>query len=281
MTQDIHAFLDTILGKPESEVIEFKIAEDNTYPTNKICDYISALANEANLKQNEKSYLIFWVEPKKHMVVGTDYREDPARLESTKQQIFQTTKHSVNVYAIVHNEKRLVIFEIPPSPQGIVIESNWFAYAREWESLVALSRSKRDQIESQKTVDWSNIFHAWSSFIDLDDSAIDFVRNLLNKDLHDSTWKTDSIEKFCNRLQLTNERWELNNTALLFLWKYDGAIRYLHPDICKFTWRYIDQLNSIEERLPSPLHPPFIWLLSSQWEKYPLKFQFSNTEFSH
>lgn len=151
----VASFLDTILWKPESESCEFKLAKDDTYPTDKDLQYVSALANEANLKQKENAYLVFGVEPKKHVVVGTNYREDSARLDSTKQQIFQSTKHSVDIYAIEYNWERLVIFEIPPSPQGVVIESNWFAYAREWESLCISFKVKREQIEAQGSKDWS------------------------------------------------------------------------------------------------------------------------------
>ena len=243
MSQDIHTFLDTILGKPETEVIEFKLASAN-YDTGDICEYVSALANEANLKQKEKSYLIFWVEPKKHQVVGTDYREDSTRLDSTKQQIFQNTKHSVNVYAVEHSGKRLVIFEIPPSPQGIVIESNGFAYAREWESLVALSRTKRDQIESQKSTDWSVQVILEATIEDLSKEALEKARSLYkgkNRKIADEVdaWND---ETFLNKAKLTI-KWKITQTAILLLWKPESN-HYLTPGTSKISWILKDKDNN-------------------------------------
>jgi hypothetical protein len=52
MITNIHTFLDTVLGTPEHELVEFKIA-DLDYNTDKIYRYVSALANEANLKSHD------------------------------------------------------------------------------------------------------------------------------------------------------------------------------------------------------------------------------------
>lgn len=246
MSQDIHTFLDTILGRPETEIIEFKLV-DNDYNTGKICDYVSALANEANLKQKEKAYLIFWVEPKNHTVVGTDYREEPSRLDSTKQQIFQNTKHSVNVFSIEHNGQRLVIFEIPPSPQGIVIESNGFAYAREWESLVAISRSKREQIESQKSTDWSVQIIPEATIEDLSKEAIEKARILYkgkNRKVADEVDTWDD-ETFLNKAKLTIKS-KITRTAILLLWKPESN-HYLTPGTSEISWILKDKDNNSKD----------------------------------
>lgn len=65
MLSDIQTFLKTVLGKPESELVEFKLAGKD-YDTDKIYRYVSALANEANLKQKSAGYLILGVEPRNH-----------------------------------------------------------------------------------------------------------------------------------------------------------------------------------------------------------------------
>ncbi len=243
----VASFLDTILWKPESEVIEFKLAKDDTYPTDKIFEYVSALANEANLKQKENAYLVFGVEPKKHVVVGTNYREDSARLDSTKQQIFQSTKHSVDIYAIEYNWERLVIFEIPPSPQGVVIESNWFAYAREWESLVSLSRSKREQIEAQGSKDWSIQIIPEATLEDLSPEAIEKARTLYKVKNRKDITEVDGWdnETFLNKAKLTI-KWKITRTAILLLWKPESN-QYLTPGTSEISWILKDKDNNSKD----------------------------------
>jgi predicted HTH transcriptional regulator len=54
---NIIEFLSNILGQPENELVEFKLA-DQDHDSGKIYQYVSALANEANLKSKAAGYLI-------------------------------------------------------------------------------------------------------------------------------------------------------------------------------------------------------------------------------
>ena len=78
----------------ENEVIEFKEANDN-YPTDSIGRYFSALSNEANLRDLEAGWLVFGLKDIPRLIVGTDYRTNPNRLQSTKTQIAQNTEPSI------------------------------------------------------------------------------------------------------------------------------------------------------------------------------------------
>ena len=69
----LEGLLTKLIATWENEVVEFKQA-DNNYDTNKIGEYFSALANEANLRGLERSWLIFGVSNKTRAVVGTNYR---------------------------------------------------------------------------------------------------------------------------------------------------------------------------------------------------------------
>ena len=75
--------LDRLIHDWESEIVEFKQA-DNDYPTDKIGAYFSALSNEANLRGAERAWLIFGVCDRTRKIVGSDYRPEPERLQSTK-----------------------------------------------------------------------------------------------------------------------------------------------------------------------------------------------------
>lgn len=68
-----HAALDALLtdliATWENEVVEFKQA-GNDFDTDKIGQYFSALANEANLRGVDRAWLVFGVNNKTRSVVG-------------------------------------------------------------------------------------------------------------------------------------------------------------------------------------------------------------------
>lgn len=104
----------------ENEVIEFKEANDN-YPTDSIGRYFSALSNEANLRDLEAGWLVFGLKDIPRLIVGTDYRTNPNRLQSTKTQIAQNTEPSIpfrNIHELEHPDGRVLLFEIPPRSPG-------------------------------------------------------------------------------------------------------------------------------------------------------------------
>ena len=81
----LQGHLNHLIAAWESEVVEFKQAGKD-YDTDKIGEYFSALANEANLRGEVRAWLIFGVSNKAHAVVGTDYRPEPERLHSLKMR---------------------------------------------------------------------------------------------------------------------------------------------------------------------------------------------------
>jgi len=85
-THEMKTILTELIQEWENEVVEFKQAGKD-YSTDKIGEYFSALANEANLRGLEKAWLVFGVNNNLRRVVGSDYRTDPERLQSTKMQM--------------------------------------------------------------------------------------------------------------------------------------------------------------------------------------------------
>jgi ATP-dependent DNA helicase RecG len=117
--KELLQLLDNLIHEWEYEVIEFKQAGKD-YPTDKIGEYFSALANEANLRGIEKAWLVFGVNNKTRKVVGSDYRPEPERLQSTKMQISENAEPSVtfrNILELQHADGRVVLFEIPAAPR--------------------------------------------------------------------------------------------------------------------------------------------------------------------
>ena len=141
----------------EGELVEFKRAE-KSYSTDDIGKYFSGLANEANLRNAQCAWLIFGVDNKSHKIVGSEYRVNVARLQSLKKQISDDTNPSItflNIHEVLHDNGRVVMFEIPAAPRGIPIAWKGHYYARDDESLVGLSMNKIESIRQQTVADWS------------------------------------------------------------------------------------------------------------------------------
>ena len=82
--------LDRLCELPhETEWLEFKEAK-NQYDFEKLGKYFSALSNEANLNKQACGWLIFGVKDDRS-VCGSQFRENPAHLDSLKQEIANYT----------------------------------------------------------------------------------------------------------------------------------------------------------------------------------------------
>ncbi|HRE18637.1 MAG TPA: ATP-binding protein, partial [Rhodocyclaceae bacterium] len=88
---ELQTLLTTLIERWENEVAEFKRAGDG-FSTDDIGKYFSALAKEANLRDQDRAWLVFGVDNRSRRVVGTDYRPEPARLHSLKMQIAEATE---------------------------------------------------------------------------------------------------------------------------------------------------------------------------------------------
>ena len=73
-TTDSYIMLfQSLIGHKESEVVEFKKAENN-FDFDDLGKYFSALSNEANLRGLPFAWLVFGYDEKKHEIIGTSYK---------------------------------------------------------------------------------------------------------------------------------------------------------------------------------------------------------------
>lgn len=107
----------------ETEVVEFKEAKSG-YNFTKLGEYFSALSNEANLLGKPYAWLIFGVENKKFTVIGSNFRINRKDLDSLKGEIANKTTNRITfieIHELIQDDKRVVMFQIPPAPKGIPI----------------------------------------------------------------------------------------------------------------------------------------------------------------
>lgn len=250
--------LNELIAAWESEVVEFKQAGDD-YDSDKIGRYFSAMSNEANLRGLDRAWLIFGVNNKTRNVVGSNYREAPERLQSTKQQIAASTEPSItfrNIHTLNHSQGRVVLFEIPVAPRGMPIAWKGHYYARAGESLSSLGLDKQDEIRQQTLLqDWTAQVVQKASLSDLDEAAVakardSYARKYANRFSIDEVMSWP-LTTFLDRARITQSG-EITRSALLLLGKAESAW-HLSPHPAQLTW-------SLEgaERAYEHFAPPFL-----------------------
>ena len=162
--------LDRLCELPhETEWLEFKEAKKQSYDFEKLGKYFSALSNEANLKRQACGWLVFGIKDDRS-VCGSQFRGDPAHLDSLKQEIALHTTGNLtfdDIYVVDHPNGRVVMFKIPPAMQGIPTAWKGHWYGRNGESLGALSLREIETIrlqssyEHQTYSDWNQ--HEYAS----------------------------------------------------------------------------------------------------------------------
>jgi ATP-dependent DNA helicase RecG len=263
----LRALLSGLIDAWENEVAEFKQA-GNDYPTSDIGKYFSALSNEANLRGFEQAWLIFGVHNNTRTIVGSNYRLEPARLQSLKMQIAQNAEPSVtfrNIHVLHDPRGRVVLFEIPAAPRGMPIAWKGHYYARAGESLTSLGLDKLDEIRQQTmAIDWSAQVVPESTVRNLDETAVQkaresFARKYANRFSAEEI-KRWSLATFLDRARLTREG-ELTRAALLLLGKPESA-HLLSPNPAQMTWKLEGH-----ERAYEHFAPPFLLNTSKLYQK--------------
>lgn len=234
--------LEQLLEAPENEVIEFKTCADGKYNFEKLGKYFSALSNEANLHNKQNAWLIFGVDDKRK-VVGTSYHPTPQGLNKLKQSIAEKTNNNitfVNIYEENINNKRVLMFEIPSATRGIPTSFGNFCFARNGESLTALSFDKMDRIRAQaRSGDWSQAIIEKASLDDLDSNAIIQARHNFKRKNPHLTEDIDSWDDivFLNKAKLTIKG-QITKAALILVGKSESE-PFINADP-KITWQLQD-----------------------------------------
>jgi ATP-dependent DNA helicase RecG len=251
--------LDDLRALPaETEWIEFKSAGTD-FHFDKLGKYFSALSNEANLKNRENGWLVFGVEDKHRKIIGTNYRPQKISLESLKSEIANKTTGRitfVEIHELTLTEGRVIMFQIPPAPQGIPIAWEGHYYGRDNEELGALNIQEIETIRSQaKNYDWSAEVMDGATLEDLEPEAIAFARKKYGERFQNAAevagW--DDVT-FLNKAYLTKQG-KITRTAILLLGKPESK-HFIEPAFPLITWVLRDAANM--ELGHEHFHLPFL-----------------------
>ncbi|HLP26049.1 MAG TPA: RNA-binding domain-containing protein [Acidobacteriota bacterium] len=256
-----------LLRRWESECVEFKAANDG-FSTSDIGKYFSALANEANLRGQASAWLVFGVDNVRRTIIGTDYRRAPERLAGLKQQIAQNTDPATSfrqIHELDAEGRRVLLFEIPAAPKGMPIAWNGHYFAREGESLTALSVAKLDEIRAQSPVeDWSAAVCPGATVSDLDLVAIAKAREVFTARYRDripvETIRAWDVPTFLEQAKLTVHG-GITRACLLLLGR-DTVTTLLNPFVAELSWKLEGPERGYEH-----FHPPFLLTTSLLFQR--------------
>lgn len=194
--------LSSLIAKWENEVIEFKQVPTD-YKTDKIGEYFSALANEANIRGVECAWLVFGVDNKTRQVQGTDYRSNPEQLQSTKQQIRENTAlpdydlaetgvvKMVIYGAVVDEAYSRVLMQKTDLPLVDIIALDHVQKGRELDEERIKHLRKLKLIEGRKPN-----FHISAAVASVTDQKAEYIRMRAQDDAFYAKLVLDFIEKF-------------------------------------------------------------------------------------
>jgi len=266
--KDIREKLDELRGAlAESEIVEFKGAINDNFPTSDIGKYFSALSNEANLQNADCAWLVFGIEDKTKNIVGTSYRSDQNRLNGLKKQIADNITNNISFTAIYTlPAPRVIMFRIPPAPRGIPLAWKGHYYARDGESLSPLNIEKIERIRRQATdEDWSKGICAGATLDDLDNDAIARARELFKTRHPADAVQVDQWDDitFLNKSKITIQG-KITRAAIILLGKTESE-HFISPAVAKMRWLLKDSKGNDKDYLIKSC--PFILTVNEIFEK--------------
>ena len=152
-THDMRAWLDELRALPrETEWLEFKRAE-KSFNFDQMAQYVSALANEANLARREEGWLVMGVEDRidpasaLRPASGTQFATSAEEINRVKESIAAQPTPSVTLEAPTEvrvpdadgQPARVLLWRIPAAPRGMPVACKGHWWGRAGEKLGALA----------------------------------------------------------------------------------------------------------------------------------------------
>lgn len=223
----------------ETECAEWKEAK-NSFDSDNLGRYFSALSNEANLHGNSHAWFIMGV-ANDGTIVGTNYRKDSSSLDSIKHEIAQQVSNNLTFQSVteIHPEagRRVLLFEIPVALAGIPTSWKGHYFGRDGGSLVALNLKEIEKIRGQAILtDWSAEICETATIDDLDFDALKKARlefTKKNGHLAGEVEQWDNVA-FLNKVKLArNDR--ITRTAIILLGRAESEV-HLSPSVAAISW---------------------------------------------
>jgi ATP-dependent DNA helicase RecG len=257
--RDLVALVDRLRALPsETEWLEFK--RNNAEPQ-VLGEYLSALANEACLRDQARGYLVFGVDDATHAVCGTSFDPYTAKGKGNEDllpwlSVQLQPNPGVEPWVVDHPGGRVVVLAVGPARERPVLFAGR-GYGRAGASKVELARHpEKERALWLRGSDWSAEVCDGANLDDLDPAAIAKAREQFAiKHPHQvdelESW---DVRTFLNKARLLRHG-SVTNAALLLLGRTEAAT-LLSPAVAKVSWILKDAAN--RELDYEHFGPPFL-----------------------
>jgi ATP-dependent DNA helicase RecG len=186
-----------------------------------VLGYVVALANEGG------GMLVFGVRESKqlpHEIVGTTFSE--SKIGELEDEIYKRLDVRVKIEELFENDKRVLVFHIPPRPIGSTLKFEGVPLMRIGDSLRVMSDAEVFRILSERAPDFSATICEGLTFADLDPEAIALMKSGYAKKQENPVFETIPDTQVLKDLELTeNEKY--NYAALILLGSRQALRKYL------------------------------------------------------
>jgi len=268
-TVELKTLIDELRAqKKEAEWVEFKVNNDKP---DDIGEYLSALANSACLHAQPAGYLVFGIEDKTHVVVGTTLRPRQAKIgneeiENWLARLLEPRSDFV-VYECDYNGHAVVVIKIDPAHHmPVKFKGEGFVRVGTYKKKLKDHPEKERKIWLKKEKDdWSAGICEDATINDLDQVAINRARENYKRKYPGKSAEVDTWDNaaFLNKAKLTIQG-KITRTAIILLGK-DESEHFLSPAVARVSWILKDEHNV--EKDYEHFGPPFLLSIDSLYAK--------------
>jgi ATP-dependent DNA helicase RecG len=248
-----------IEGK-EDEHCEFKEAK-YSFKTEDLTDYCIALANEGG-----GCLLLGVTNTKPRLIIGS---QALLNLDEIKFQLLQRIHIRVDATTQFIDEKRVVVFLIPPRPIGTPLQYNGRYLMRSGESLVSMTPEQLKAIFSEGQPDFSADICPNATINDLDPSAISILREKWALKSKNSNYLKRNDSEILQDAELMKANGGITYAALILLGTSSALGKFL-PN-AEIIYEYRSSPSSIQYQYRSEYRQGFLTYSNEIWEQINLR----------
>ena len=253
--------------KESEDRVEFKEAKKNfSFDGGKKTDqterrkcylgYVIALANEGGGK------LVMGMKDKiPHEVVGSDFAEGKAG--NLTDETYKRLGIRVRTEELWEDKKRVLIIHVPTRPVGKLLKFEGVPLMRTGESLRNMSDEEMFAILSEQEPDFSAKICEGLTIADLDDTAIQKMRESYSQKQNNSQFLSLSKKQLLTDLKLLVEN-KLNFAALILLGKKEIIQQKLPQS--KIIWEYRNTGSQIHHDARESIEEPLFLGIDKIWQ---------------
>jgi len=261
MNRNLQSLLDTL----EGENCEFKEAKHD-YSVDKLLQYACGIANSGGGK------IVLGVsDSRPRQVVGTNAFPQPER---TRSHLMDKLPLRIGVQTFRENEKRILVFQIPPRPTGVPMQLEGRYWTRRGDSLTQMTETDLRDIFAESGHDFSADVCQHAQWSDLDHQAIEDFRQRWVTKSGNQRLETLPLEQLLKDCEAITQQGGITYTALILFGTHEALGRLLGQCEIIFEYRHTEASGPAQFR--RVFRQGFFSIYDQIWELINLRNHFQH-----